>query len=136
MINIIYKILTANDGEQDKDNNNDNVIKYLESNKDNLLDLAEKYYESLVEALTNNAISAAASSSSSSRLSFVSFLFLKSKLKAYLNIEIDQVHDPLKKARDVKDIGHYSSGKTEITIKEKSEIPYALSLIKQAYERS
>jgi hypothetical protein len=69
MINIIYKILTANDGEQDKDNNNDNVIKYLESNKDNLLDLAEKYYESLVEALTNNAISAAASSSSSSRLS-------------------------------------------------------------------
>ena len=63
---------------------------------------------------------------------FVSFLFLKSKLKAYLNIEIDQVDDPLKKSRDVKDIGHYSSGKTEITIKEKSEIPYALSLIKPA----
>jgi len=58
------------------------------------------------------------------------------KLKAYLNIEIDQVDDPLKKARDVTDVGHYSSGKTEIIIKEKSEIPYALSLIKQAYERS
>jgi hypothetical protein len=43
MINIIYKILTANDGEQHKDNNNNyNAIKYLESNKDNLLDLAEK----------------------------------------------------------------------------------------------
>jgi predicted transport protein len=67
---------------------------------------------------------------------FVSFLFLKSKLKAYLNVEIDQIDDPLKKARDVKDVGHYSSGKTEIIIKEKSEIPYALSLIKQAYERS
>ena len=67
---------------------------------------------------------------------FVSFLFLKSKLKAYLNIEIDQVDDPLKKSRDVKDIGHYSSGKTEVIIKGKSEIPYALSLIKQAYERS
>ena len=26
MINIIYKILTANDGEQHKDNNNDNAI--------------------------------------------------------------------------------------------------------------
>jgi len=59
----------------------------------------------------------------------VSFLFLKSKLKAYLNIEIDQVDDPLKKSRDVKDIGHYSSGKTEVIIKEKSEIPNALSLI-------
>jgi predicted transport protein len=41
---------------------------------------------------------------------FVSFLFLKSKLKAYLNIKIDQIDDPLKKARDVKDVGHYSSG--------------------------
>jgi predicted transport protein len=67
---------------------------------------------------------------------FVSFLFLKSKLKAYLNVEIDQIEDPLKKARDVKDVGHYSSGKTKITIKEKSEIPYVLSLIKQVYERS
>lgn len=67
---------------------------------------------------------------------FVSFAFLKSKLKVYLNVEIDQVNDPLKKTRDVRDIGHYSSSKTEITIKEKSEIPYALSLIKQAYERS
>ena len=66
----------------------------------------------------------------------MSFLFLESKLKAYLNIEISQIDDPLKKARDVKDVGHYSSGKTEIIIKEKSEIPYALSLIKQAYERS
>ena len=67
---------------------------------------------------------------------FVSIVFLRSKLKAYLNVEIYHANDPLKKARNVKDIGHYSSGKTEITIKEKSEIPYALSLIKQAYERS
>ncbi len=42
----------------------------------------------------------------------------------------------MKRARDVKDIGHHSSGNTEIIISEKSEIPYALSLIKQAYERS
>ena len=41
MINIIYKILTANDREQYKDNNNnDNVIKYHQPNNDNLLDLA------------------------------------------------------------------------------------------------
>ena len=42
---------------------------------------------------------------------FVSIMFLKSRLKAYLNIEIDQINDPLKKARDVKDIGHYSGAK-------------------------
>jgi septal ring factor EnvC (AmiA/AmiB activator) len=64
MINIIYKIVTANDGEQQKDNN-DNAIKYLESHKDNILDLAEKNYENVVEALTNNAINNGAASTSS-----------------------------------------------------------------------
>jgi predicted transport protein len=33
------------------------------------------------------------------------------------------------KEGDVKDIGHYSTGKTELIIKEKSEISYVLSLI-------
>ena len=60
-------------------------------------------------------------------------IFLKSKLKAYLNIEINQINDPLKKA---KDIGHYSSEETEIIIADRGELSYVLSLIKQAYERS
>jgi predicted transport protein len=67
---------------------------------------------------------------------FVSIHFQKTKLKAYLNVEIDLINDPLRKARDVSDIGHYSSGKTEVTIAEASEIPYVLTLIKQAYEKS
>ena len=67
---------------------------------------------------------------------FVSFVFLKSKIKAYLSIEIDKINDPLRKARDVKDIGHHSTGNIELTITEKSEIPYVLSVIKQAYERN
>jgi predicted transport protein len=53
---------------------------------------------------------------------FVSIVFLRSKLKAYFNVEMNQINDPLKKARDVKDIGHYSSGKTEIKIKDGNEI--------------
>ncbi len=36
--------------------NNINITKYLEFNKDRILDLAEKNYENLVEALTNDAI--------------------------------------------------------------------------------
>jgi hypothetical protein len=47
MIKLIQNISSTNDGEQYKDNNNDNAIKYLESNKDSLLDLAEKNYENL-----------------------------------------------------------------------------------------
>jgi len=67
---------------------------------------------------------------------FAGIIVLRSKLKAYLRIDMSQLQDPLKKARDVKKIGHYSHGDTEIVISERNEIPYALSLIKQAYERS
>jgi hypothetical protein len=55
MVKLIYNILTANNGEQHKDDNN-NITKYLELKKDSLLDLAEKIYDNLVEALINNAV--------------------------------------------------------------------------------
>jgi len=58
MVNLIHNIPSANDGEQYKENNN--IIKYLKSNKDSLLDLAEKNYENLVETLTNDAVNSAA----------------------------------------------------------------------------
>ena len=67
---------------------------------------------------------------------FAGVVVLRSKLKVYLSIDISQLQDPLKKARDVKKIGHYSHGNTEIALSERSEIPYALSLVKQAYERN
>jgi predicted transport protein len=50
--------------------------------------------------------------------------------------KLSQLEDPMKKARDVKKIGHYSHGDTEIVLSERGEIPYSLSLIRQAYERS
>jgi metal-dependent amidase/aminoacylase/carboxypeptidase family protein len=66
MIKLIQNISRANDGEQHKDNNN--IIKYLESYKNNILDLAEKHYENLIEALTNNTLSKAGASSSNPTL--------------------------------------------------------------------
>jgi septal ring factor EnvC (AmiA/AmiB activator) len=68
MIKLIQNISRANDGEQYKDNDI-NITQYFESNKDRILDLAEKHYENLVEALTNNAIKTAADASSNSTLS-------------------------------------------------------------------
>jgi type II secretory ATPase GspE/PulE/Tfp pilus assembly ATPase PilB-like protein len=62
MVKLIQNKPSANDSEQEKDNN---ITKYLESNKDILLDLAKKNYENLVEALINNAIDNAANASSS-----------------------------------------------------------------------
>jgi len=55
-----------NHGEQDKDNS---ITNYLESNKDKILNLTQKHYENLVEALTNNAMNTAANSSYNPTLS-------------------------------------------------------------------
>jgi DNA-binding CsgD family transcriptional regulator len=60
IVKLIQNISGANDDEQHKDNNN--ITKYLEFNKDRILDLSEKIYESLVEVLTNNAINSAVTS--------------------------------------------------------------------------
>jgi CCR4-NOT transcriptional regulation complex NOT5 subunit len=60
MVKLIQNIPSVSDGEQ----YNNSITKYLESNKDNLLDLAEKNYENLVEALTNDVINNAMTSSS------------------------------------------------------------------------
>jgi hypothetical protein len=67
MVNLIQNMPSTNDGEQLKDNNN--IIKYVKSDKNNILDSAEKNYENLVEILTNNAMSSAAASSSNPTIS-------------------------------------------------------------------
>jgi predicted transport protein len=47
---------------------------------------------------------------------FAGTVFLKEKIKVYLNIEPSRLVDPLKLARNVKDIGHYSHGDSEVFI--------------------
>jgi hypothetical protein len=59
MVKLIQNMPSANDGKH----NDNNIAKYIESNKDKILDLAEKHYENLVEALTNNAIDTVVGSS-------------------------------------------------------------------------
>jgi hypothetical protein len=62
MANLIYN-MSATPDDRGHDNNNDdnNVIKYLELNKTGILDLSEKNYENVVEALTNDSIANASS---------------------------------------------------------------------------
>src|SRR5215212_4034065 len=66
MIKIIQNMPSANDDQHKGDNN---IVKYLECNKDSILGLAEKNYENLLEELTNDTINAAADSSSHPKLS-------------------------------------------------------------------
>jgi hypothetical protein len=61
MVKLIKNIPGVIDGEQYKDNHI-NIAKYLELNKDRILNLGEKNYVNLIEALTNNAIDIASSS--------------------------------------------------------------------------
>ncbi len=84
MVKLIQNMPSANDGEQYKDNNN-NITKYLELNKDRILNLGEKNYENLVEELTNSAIDTAATSSNSKlSLSLSSSTFPSSFDQLYL----------------------------------------------------
>jgi hypothetical protein len=66
MVKSIYAIslTNVNDRRHNDNDDNDNAIKCLESNKDNILDLTEKHYENIVEALTKDAIDIATSASS------------------------------------------------------------------------
>jgi predicted transport protein len=67
---------------------------------------------------------------------FVAIVFLKEKLKLYLNADPSQLKDPDNKVQDVRNVGHYSSGDSEITLSNPREIPVVISLIKQVYEKS
>jgi predicted transport protein len=67
---------------------------------------------------------------------FVGIVFLKEKLKVYLNADSSQLQDPFNKVRDVSSIGHYSSGNSEIIVSNPSDVPTALSLINQVSEKS
>jgi septal ring factor EnvC (AmiA/AmiB activator) len=66
IVKLIQNIPCANHGEQHED---DNITKYLESNKNRIMDLSKKNYENLVEALTNGSISNATTSSSNPTVS-------------------------------------------------------------------
>jgi cell division septum initiation protein DivIVA len=103
MVNLICNIPTANTDEQHKGNNNNYIIKYIESNKDRILDLTEKNYENLIEAFTNNAISNAAASSSHPTLS----LPQSSSTFRYLSTQSDtyRIEDPENFRNSRGDIG-------------------------------
>jgi predicted transport protein len=114
-------------------------------NEEDLLEIAEdkvkELYQELKAAVTNLGTDVEVRPTKMyiafrRKRGFAGVVVLRSKLKVYLSIDISQLQDPLKRARDVKKIGHYSSGDTEIVLSKRDEIPYALSLIKQAYDRN
>lgn len=63
---------TANSNEQHKDDNKNNITKYLEANKARIFYLAEKHYENLVEVFTDSIIDIVMHASSNPTISLPS----------------------------------------------------------------
>ena len=68
--------------------------------------------------------------------SFLGLVILSSKIKAYLSLKTDELNDPAGKTRDVQKIGHHAPGDVEVTINNKTDIPYLVELAGQAYQHN
>lgn len=66
---------------------------------------------------------------------FVDLVPQASRLLLSINIPYPELDDPKGLARDVTGMGRWGNGDTELGISTESEIPYAMGLIRQAFER-
>ncbi len=67
---------------------------------------------------------------------FCEVIIQANKMKIAVDIPIKELNDSRKIARDVSGMGHDSTGITQFFIESLSEIEYAVSLIRQSYERT
>jgi predicted transport protein len=67
---------------------------------------------------------------------FAEFVIQSSAVKVYLDIPINELHDPSKIAEDCSSVGHWGTGDTRFKIRSIDDVPYAVELIKQSYERN
>lgn len=58
------------------------------------------------------------------------------KLKVWLDIPFRELNDPKKIAQDFSKVGHWGTGATQVLINSIEEIEYAISLVRQSYERT
>jgi predicted transport protein len=52
-----------------------------------------------------------------------------------INIDFDDVDDPLGKAKNVAELGRWGNGDVELKIESQDDIPYAIGLVRQALEK-
>ena len=57
------------------------------------------------------------------------------QLKLWLNLQFQELYDPRRLARDVTNLGHLGIGDVEVTFRMPEELPYVMSLVRQALEK-
>lgn len=67
---------------------------------------------------------------------FADLVFKKDKIKLFLNLKKGDLKEKNKLIRDVSNIGHWGSGDYEVTLSNKEDIPFVLSIIKYSYEKN
>ncbi len=65
---------------------------------------------------------------------FVEIEIKKKALKLHIDLPIDRLSDPNSLGRDMRRIGHYGTGDTEIQVSEVNQLPGIMDLIKQSYK--
>lgn len=66
---------------------------------------------------------------------FVDVVPLRSRLSLVLNMKFHELHDPKGIAKDVTNLGRWGNGDVEIGITDVHDLPYAVGLVRQAFER-
>ncbi len=66
---------------------------------------------------------------------FVDVVPLKSSLRLTLNLSFHELNDPRKLARDVTNLGRWGNGDAELHFSNQDQLPYVMSLVRQALER-
>ncbi len=66
---------------------------------------------------------------------FVDMVPQSKRLRLSLNIDFPEVDDPRKLCKDVKGLGRWGNGNTEVFLEKLEDIPYIMGLVRQALEK-
>jgi len=64
---------------------------------------------------------------------FCEISILKSQLKVWVALSIDELSDPYLLCRDVRNIGHWGTGHSELTLLQNDDVDAVFDIIKQTY---
>jgi len=65
---------------------------------------------------------------------FVDVVPQRSRLRLSINLRFHELHDPRGLAKDVTDLGRWGNGDVEVGLSDLQELPYVMSLVRQAFE--
>ena len=69
------------------------------------------------------------------RTNFTDIIPQKTGIKFMLNMKFDDLYDPEKRAKDVRGKGTWGNGEVQVKISKIKDIPYAMKLIRQSFEK-